>query len=39
MIFFCKVLQRLGVCEVLVLHDEVDGVANLPAAEAFEDLL
>ena len=39
MIFFCKVLQRLGVCEVLVLHDEIDRVANLSAAEAFEDLL
>ena len=35
----CQPAERFGVREVLMLHDEVDGVAALAAAEALEDAL
>ena len=38
-VFLCQPPERLGVGEVLMLHDEVDGVASLAASEALEDAL
>ena len=38
-VFAGKVLQRLGVGHLLVLHDECHGAAGLAAPEALEDAL
>ena len=39
MVFLCKILQRFGIGQVLMFHDETDGSTGLAAAEAFEDSL
>ena len=38
-VFLCQVPERFGIREMLMLHDKVDGVASLAAAEALEDAL
>ncbi len=36
-VFLRQVTERFGIGEMLMLHDEVDGVASLAAAETLED--
>ena len=38
-VLLCQVLQRLGIGQLLVLHDEMHGCAALAAGEALADIL